>query len=278
MNLLYNQKIVNEKDGVFRNNRAFRFGDACFETIRIYNGKPLFWNDHQMRLIRTLNALRMKVPEEFQDVRFFEMIIELCQKNEITSNGRVRITVFRNGAGLYKPVDNSVSYLGEVSPLDHDGYLLNKEGLKVSFYNDIPKPHSLLSGLKTTNCLLQIVAADHSASNGFDDYLLCNASGDIAEAISSNVFVYKEGMFFTPAVDEGCIPGIMRLQIMRILAEEGVFVLEGCVTKQMVLEADEVFLTNVIRGVQWINSCGEKKYSNTIATELKDRLNELIKQ
>jgi len=103
-------------------NRAFRYGDALFETIRIINGEACFLSDHFSRLKYGMTVLKMNIPDFFEELYFENEIKELLVKNGITEGGRVRLTVFRNDGGLYTPETNDVSYVLE-------GYSLNKKSL-----------------------------------------------------------------------------------------------------------------------------------------------------
>src|SRR5438105_2255295 len=89
-------------------NRAFCYSDSIFETIRIANNHPQFLQEHLQRLNNGIEVLKMKTNALFNESFFEHTILELAKKNGITSDGRVKLTIYRNDGGLYAPDDNSV--------------------------------------------------------------------------------------------------------------------------------------------------------------------------
>ncbi|MGZ4059444.1 MAG: aminotransferase class IV, partial [Bacteroidia bacterium] len=118
------------------NNRSFRYGDALFETIRITNYNPQFLKEHLQRLFNGMKVLKMEMNPLFNDIYIEHAILELAQKNGVTSDGRARLTVYRNEGGLYAPSDNNVSFILEVSPIEEKGYVLNTKGYTVDLYTE----------------------------------------------------------------------------------------------------------------------------------------------
>ncbi len=256
-------------------NRCFRYGDGLFETIRLTNNKIMFLADHITRLKLGMTVLRMNVPAEFRTDGIFELINELLNKNEIGSEGRIRITVFRNEGGYYTPEDNSISFLIEAENITEKGYQMNQKGLWVDIYSDIKKQLNKLSNIKTCNSLLYVMAGLAKQSMSLDDCLLVNEQGNICEAISSNIFVVKNGTLFTPPLSEGCIAGIMRKRILQLAQQHKILYFENPITINTLMNGDEVFLTNSIMGIQWVGQFKHKYYTNQTALQLNDKLNQL---
>ncbi len=95
-------------------NRAFRYGDGLFETIRIINGKPLFLEDHLDRLYNGMRLLKMDIPESLHIYHLESQIQKLISRCRIHQGGKLRLAVFRVDGGLYTPNSNNVSFLLEV--------------------------------------------------------------------------------------------------------------------------------------------------------------------
>lgn len=114
--LNYNGDLINEDDfSVSVNNRAFRYGDAIFETISVVNNNIVFWEDHYFRLMASMRMLRMEIPLKFT-LEFLEDQILKSIPNQIENNRlRVRLSVYRKDGGLYTPKTNEVDYVIEVS-------------------------------------------------------------------------------------------------------------------------------------------------------------------
>ncbi|MCU0359954.1 MAG: aminotransferase class IV [Bacteroidia bacterium] len=257
-------------------NRAFRYGDALFESIRVCNNKIMFLKDHLTRLKLGMTVLRMNLPADFISENLAELISGLLKKNEHLPNARIRLTVFRNGAGYYAPESNDISFLIESTPMQSP-YELNQKGLWVDIYADIKKSINKLSNIKSANALLYVMAGVAKQSMKLDECLLINENGTICEAISSNVFVVKNGTLFTSPLTEGCVAGVMRKQIMHLATENKILTFESPLTMYTLLNGDEVFLTNSIHGVQWVGQYKDRFYTNKLSLFFHEKLLSLVK-
>ncbi len=255
-------------------NRAFRYGDSLFETIRLCNNKIMFLRDHITRLKLGMTVLRMNLPAEFNTENMYEFILQLLKHNSHAPNARIRLTVFRNEGGFYTPETNDISFLIESEELPSP-YELNQKGLWVDIYADIKKSINKLSNIKTGNALMYVMAGIAKQSMKLDECFLVNENGAICESISSNVFIVKNGTIYTAPLSEGCVAGIMRKQIMHIATENKILTFESPITMYNLLNGDEVFLTNSINGLQWVGQFKEKFYTNKMAAFFTERLVQL---
>jgi branched-chain amino acid aminotransferase len=253
-------------------NRAFRYGDALFETIRLMHGEIKFLEKHLARLSAGMKYLGMNEHSDLNFHNLYHIIRHLDQVNQLKGNGRIRLQVFRNDGGYYRPLSNDISYLVEAEPLALNKYSLNDKGLHMDIFAEVKKPHEKLSGLKTSSALVYVLAQLHRKRNFLDDCFLLNASGRIAEAISSNVFVFTDGLVRTPPVSEGGVQGVMRDRVIELCREMGVPVKESVVTADDLLAAEEVFLTDVINGIRWVGAFRQKRYYHTFARQLMREL------
>jgi branched-subunit amino acid aminotransferase/4-amino-4-deoxychorismate lyase len=260
------------------NNRAFRYGDALFESIRVSNGEIMFLSDHISRIKLGMTVLRMNVPAEFKTENIKEMIQVLLIKNNLKQDARVRLTVIRNEGGYYAPETNDISFLLETETVSSKGYELNQKGLWVDVYAEIRKQINKLSNIKSTNALYFVMAGLAKQSMNLDECFLINEHGNICEAISSNVFVVKNGSLFTAPLSEGCIAGVMRKQIMNIAHHHKILCFENPITVNTLMNGDEVFLTNSIKGVQWVGQFKQKYYTNKLSVFFTEKLNQLTRQ
>jgi branched-subunit amino acid aminotransferase/4-amino-4-deoxychorismate lyase len=268
--------ILADTPVVSANNRSFRYGDALFETIRITNYNPQFLKEHLMRLYAGMDVLKMEMNPLLNATYLEHAILELAQKNNITSDGRVRLTVYRNEGGLYAPSDNKVSFLIEVYSLDEIGYTLNTKGYTVDLFTEFKKAQNALSSIKSANSAIYVMAGIHKVQQQLDECLLLNDKHHIIEGISSNIFAVKNGVLYTPPVADGCVNGVMRKKIIEIAQENKIAVYEISVMQNVLLGADELFLTNTINGIRWAVAYKQKRYFNDTSKKLTEKLNELI--
>jgi len=255
-------------------NRAHLYGDGLFESIKVLNGQPINVEQHLNRLFEGMKVLKMIRPQTFS-VTFFDREIQaLLTKNEITGGAHIRLSIDRAKGGTYLPSDNTVDYFIEAYPADLDEFRLNEEGLKIDLYNEMTKSVNLLSNYKTKNCLVYIMARLRAKELGMDDLLILNEKQGIIEATSSNLFMVSNGVLYTPRLDSGCLGGTMRMQMINLALRERIKVYECNISPQHLLSADEVFLTNAIQGVIWVQSFRTKTYSNAVSQEMVKFLNQ----
>jgi branched-subunit amino acid aminotransferase/4-amino-4-deoxychorismate lyase len=131
-----------------------------------------------------------------------------------------------------------------------------------------------LSGFKTLNAQLYVMSALYAREKGFDEALLQNSKFSIIEATSSNIFIVSNGVLYTPTLDDGCIAGTMRMNVINLALENKIKVYECTLNPHNLLSADEVFLTNAIRGIEWVVAYKTKRYFNEMSKKLLNILNE----
>ncbi|MBK6834620.1 MAG: aminotransferase class IV [Bacteroidetes bacterium] len=260
-------------------NRAFRYGDALFETIRVINGKAMFINDHLRRIKLGMTTLRMNVPSDFNVDNISRLISDLVKHNDIENDVRVRLTIFRNDGGFYTPKVNDISFLIETEDLEEKGgYQFNEKGYEMEVFHDIKKNKNKLANLKSGNALLYVLAGIYKKDIKMDECIIINEDSNICETISSNIFIVKNGALYTPALSEGCVDGVLRKQIIAIAQQNRILCYEIPIVFNTMMNADEVFLTNAVRGVRWVEQYKTKTYTNKMALYFVDKLNELINQ
>jgi len=255
-------------------NRGHLYGDGVFESIRIFSGKPVNLENHVMRMIEGATKLKMRPPSYFDAHFFEEKILELLTKSGITEGGKCRVSLDRAMGGTYAPESNEVEYLIEVYPMDTNSYKLNTRGLEVDIFTELKKDKSPIANYKMKNGLLYVLAAVAAKEKGLDDYLISNYSGGILEGTSANLFVVSNGVLYTPGLEEGCLAGTMRMQVINLAIQNGIKVYECNILPQNLLVADEIFLTNAIQGVIWVGGYRTKRYFSNTARKIVDLLNE----
>ncbi len=259
-------------------NRGFLYGDSVFETVRILDGKVLFLEDHYFRLMASMRIVRMEIPMDFTMEFFENQLLETVKACQCESATRARLSVFRNGDGLYLPEDRSVSFVVTASALENQLYISKNEDYEVEIYKDFVVTKHLLSTLKTNNRILNVAGNIFASENGYQNCLLINDSKNIVEALNGNIFMLSGNQLVTPPLSEGCLNGIMRKQVLAIAKKlENIEVLEAAISPFDLQKADELFITNVISGLQPITKYRKKEYTAEISSEITKRLNAQIR-
>ena len=256
-------------------NRGFLYGDGLFETIKAVNGKLLFWEDHYFRLMASMRILRMDIPMEFTPEYLEEQLKSTIDAaGLLNETARVRITVYRSGDGTYLPEERGVGFYAFAKAHSEPFYLLKDAPYEVELYKDHYISADLISTLKTTNKIVHVTGSIYAQENGYDNCLLVNSDKNIAEALQGNLFLVKGTTIKTPPLADGCLRGIIRKQLMGIIELMDEYTLEEASISPFELQkADELFITNTIKGIQPITKYRKKQYTTNTAEALLKKLN-----
>ena len=256
-------------------NRGFAYGDAVFETLKINNNKPLFWESHYFRLMASMRILRMEIPMNFTPEFLEEQIMSLV--NSLSSNAvsyRAKLTVFRDSEGYYTPETNAVSFTISVSELDSDIYKIQDSYYEIELFKDYLIAPNLLSTLKTNNKVLNVVGSIFAKENNYNNCLLLNNNKSVIEALNGNVFLVKENTIKTAPLTDGCLKGIIREKLIKIISKSSEYVLdESSISPFELQKADEIFITNVIQGIVPVTKYRKKTYTSEVSKVLLGMLN-----
>ena len=267
---VHNGQLFREGKAVISpDNRSFRYGDGLFETMRVINGNILLKALHFERLLRGMKLLQFDIPEFFTAVQLEEDIVSLCKKNRIEDKAVVRLVVFRNDGGLYDLEDMRPNYIIQGMPLQQYPVAPTGDGgLVIDIYPDASKACNIFSEVKSNNFLLYVMGAMYARQNGLGDCLILNQYGRIADATIANVFWIKNRVIYTPPLEEGCVAGVTRRFLLQQLPAAGYTINEQPLTPDDLLSADEVFLTNAVRGIRAVGKCRNCSYSSSLTKEI----------
>lgn len=247
-------------------NRAFKYGDSLFDTLKYTDNKLEFLEDHYFRLMASMRLLRMEIPMYFT-LEFYESeILKSIDFSLKASQYRIRVSIFRANGGLYVPSSNAINYLIETEPLN----LSTHQHYKVGIFKDFYLSSSFLSTLKTSNRILNVLAGIYAHENQLQNCLLLNEKRQFVEFINGNVFVIADNQLITPPLSEGCINGIYRKKVLSVAQQKTSYkILEKPLIYTDLLNAEAIFLTNSIVGIQPITHFKKKFYSTELVLEVK---------
>lgn len=273
----YNGSFLPSNSLLSASNRSFLYGDGVFDTLKVVNNKILFLEDHYFRLMASMRIVRMQIPTNFT-LEFIEnQILNTATKNNCGDSARIRFTVFRNDGGFYTPETRTISYVIHASALESKIYSISNADYEVDLYKDFFISKQLLSTIKTTNKMINITGGIYAQENDLQNCLLLNNEKNVVEALNGNLFMLMGNILITPPIDEGCLNGIIRKQILAIARKiEELEVFEKPISPFDLQKADELFITNVITGIQPITKYRKKSYTTNLANQLLIKLNELV--
>lgn len=260
---VFNGKTYKEGSAIVGpGNRGLRYGDGLFETMKMADGRLQFADAHFARLWKGMAVLGFELPKLFSPEKLIEEILLLAKKNGHENKARIRLQVFRGDGGLYDAISHAPNYMIETFALPEENNSLNSNGLVLGIFKDAKKSCDMLSSLKHCNYLPYALAALYAKKEKWNDALLQNHHGRVCDSTVANVFIIKNEQIFTPALSEGCVAGIMREHIMQSLKATAWKVNEQAIAIEEALNADEVFLTNSIYAIRWVQSIGSSTYKN----------------
>lgn len=196
--------------------------------------------------------------------------MQLAKQRNAAKMGRLKLKVWRAGAGLYTPQSNDIEWLATAEPVQ----FIPNTGIEIGICQTVKTCFSPLSHFKGPHAPLYVLAGIEKQAKGFDDMLLLDAHGHVAELISSNIFWKAEGILYTPALETGCVNGILRRNILRWSRQQGIAVQEALTEPEEIMRAENVFAANVT-GIRSIKRLEKDALQNNSAwlqhlkTELK---------
>lgn len=249
-------------------NRGFKYGDGFFESMVMFDRKIPLLDYHWSRLEFTTEYISGEFPKRLDKESLMSKVLDLAAVNEAVTNARVRLQFFRKGKGLYLPEENGLGYVISMEKIENAQFECG-EGLKAGMRADCYKPIYSFSSLKHSSALSYVLFAQIADDENWDELILTNTHAQISEGIHSNVFLVKDNNLITPDLESGCVSGVMRTYLLANVND----IEEREIEVAELKEADEILLTNAVKGVQWVKEFDGKTYGNKIAVELTAFLN-----
>lgn len=272
--ILFNGKIISDQlfNGI---NRGLYYADGLFETIRLVNGKVHLLELHLKRLLGGMKQLGLLPNESLQKEHLTQMITELAALDKI-ENARIRLTVYRRAGGAFIPETDEVDWVCTLTEIDNDGFKLNRKGVLMDVYTDKVKSSDIRLPYKPLNSNFYVQAGRKARDEHWEEAFILNERREIIESIHANVFYIKGEKVFTPPLSSGCLPGTMRALIVHLLQKQGIQIVERVLKPEELFDIDELFLTNSIKGIQWVGAYRSKRFYSRHIREISGLLNRLV--
>lgn len=270
--------------------RGFTLGDAVFETLRAYAGRPFGLDEHLERLKRSCEAAR--IPLDVAPLR--RAVDEVIRANGFVkphdphappaaaglADAAVRITVTRGigGRGASPKGVGAPTVVVTASPVTVPPETYEKGLTLVSARRHRVPATSLDPGIKSTNYLVHVLARIEAEEAGADDALFLDAQGHVVEATQANVFAIREGRLLTPPLEAGCLPGATRTALMKLANAVGLVAHERALTVADLQAADEVFLSASVTEVAPVVSVDGKAVGSGMPGRLTRMLHEAYRK
>lgn len=273
----FNGKFFKDTETVIGpDNRGLRYGDGLFETIKIINGKIDLEDEHFARLWKGMQLLQFELPKHFNPEKLVDEMLLLAKKNGHNQAARVRLNIFRGDGGLYDPKNLNPHYIIQTWALPLSNGQWNSNGLVLGCYTDAKKICDAFSNSKHNNYLPYVMAALYAKKKQWNDAVVLNQYGRVCDSTIANIFLIKEEKIYTPSLAEGCVAGVMRHKIIIELKAAGWDVFESEINLDDLKNAEEIFLSNSIYQIRWVQSFGNKQYQNKLTSKIFSALFQTI--
>jgi len=257
-------------------NRGFTHGDALLEVVRVAPGKLYFWEDHYLRLMASMRLLRMEIPMTFT-LEFLEEELQKTLEASELHNVPALATLYvfrRNGDAEANEISYVITATAHTSPF----YEALSGTFEVDLYKDHYRQAGMLSNLSTTNRVLATIGRVYARENGYDSCLLLNDQKNVVQALEGNIFWVKDSTIKTPPLSDGCENGVIRKKIIEIIRKVPAYTLEEVSISPFDLQkADELFITNISKGIQPVRQYRKAQFQTNVANDLLGKLNALAR-
>ena len=262
----YNGNIKDLSSDDF-NNRGFLYGDSVFETIKIIDNKIIFWEEHYLRLMSSMRILRIEIPNNYTPEFFEKEIIKTNLKTDSSFSGRVRLTIYRGGSGLYLPNNNFPIFVINSNKTNEKLFKIDRDVYKVDLFKDYQIQSNLISNLKTNNRVINVIGSIYAQENELDNCVLLNDNKLVTEFLNGNIFIVNDNVIKTPTISTGCLNGVMRKKIIELIKKVPAYkIQEKDFSPYELISSDEIWVTNSISGIIPVTEYRRKSFSNNIGT------------
>jgi branched-chain amino acid aminotransferase len=248
---------------------------GLIETIKVVNGRLVFKNLHVKRLYNSLKAINVDESEYKVEDRMLRLLKYECIEKGL-KNFRLRLEVQKNRAHEYMPEISALKWNCTLRPLESVRYVWYDAGLKITLLPKHKKPIDNFANLKHTDRAIYDAALKYAREHDFEDAIVLNENNTVADASIYNVFIVKDGIIYTPPLSDAPVAGVLRELLLTRLPDTRI--IEQSISIQDLYTADEIFLTNVIRGIRWVKSFDEKWLANTRTKQLFEEFKGVVSE
>jgi branched-chain amino acid aminotransferase len=269
-NIFHNESLLPlEKVRLSPGQAGLICGWGIFTTIRISRGEAFAYERHWRRLEKDAALIRLPMPHTSAKVRI--SLQEVIRANQVT-DGCARIYLVYNQIGFWQSDEKNpeVDLIIYSAPLPQ-----YREPVRLGLREQGRHAASPLAGVKSTSWLQNVWAVAEAQKEGFDEVVLLNERGEVAECTAANIFAVKNGKVFTPPLNSGCLEGVTRGILFEIAPEAGVAVIEQALHPEDLYSADEVFISSTNRNLIGVGEIAGHKIA-TAPGPVTHQLNDLF--
>jgi len=241
-------------------------GWGVFTTLRVSHGALFAWERHWARLSRDARILNVAMPLSAANLEAdLHRLIEANGRPECT----LRLAIVRNRGGMWEGPAAIGPRASDVIAMTADSKKWN-ESARLSVQPNARFAANEFVGAKTISWAHNLTWAERAQNAGFDETILLNEHGRVAECTSANIFAVFGNSVATPPLTEGCLPGITREVLLNEIREQSLSMVERALSLDDLYRADEVFITSTTRDLLPVREIDGHAMNRS--SEVRDRL------
>ena len=269
-NIFHNDNLITvEKARLSPGQAGFLCGFGLFTTLRIARGEAFAYDRHWRRLEKDAGTTHLPMPYSGAKVRVH--LHEVIRGNRVTE-GCARIYLVHNNVGFWQSDEARPEVDLIITTADMPSY---REPVRLSLREHGRHAASALCSVKTISWLHNVWSVAEATRDGFDEVVLLNERGEVAECTSANIFAVKDGKLFTPPLNSGCLEGVTRGILLEIALEAGISISQQALRPDDLYAADEVFISSTNRNIISVGEIAGHRIANPSGTVAK-RLNDFF--
>jgi branched-chain amino acid aminotransferase len=231
-------------------------GWGIFTTLKVMDGVLFAWERHWARLNRDAAMLRVPMPADSEETRLG--LLRLVEANGAW-NSTMRVAIVRNTGGMWEVPGQTRGF--DLIALTAD--LKNWGGdVKLRYVPQARHAASPFAGTKILSWAYNLAWIEAAQLEGFDEVILLNERGEVAECTSANIFAAAGDSIWTPPLESGCLPGVTRHVLLHECRVPGFRIEERTLRPEDLDQAEEVFITSTTRDLLRVSSIGGKPAGN----------------
>ena len=218
-------------------------GWGVFSTLHVADGVLFAFERHWARITRDAAAFHVPLPDDPERLR--RRLLDLVDANH-AYNATLRLVIVRNGGGVWAGPSTGPAI--DVIALTTDSKNWG-EGAKLAYLEQGRHAACPFAGTKILSWAMNLTWSESAHARGFDEVILLNERGEVAECTSANIFAAKGDQVWTPPLSSGCLPGITREVVLEETGSSGIRIVERPLTPAELESSDEVFITSTTRNL-----------------------------
>lgn len=226
-----------------------------FESMRFNNGKINLLEKHFLRIENNAKLIGAKL--DFNSNEFEEFITKENTQNIEFAKARVKFKVENNLLRLFNVEITPIlaTDINSAIPID------------ICIYSEQFKDQNKYSNSKVENSIIYNDSIEFALKRGFHHSVILNPNFDVVETSIASIYFIKNGAIYTPPLSTGCVSGVMRNFLM-----ENFTIQEKIIKSNDIQNYDEVFLSNAVRGIIFINNLDNHKFKSLLSNEIREKL------